>query len=144
MKKILEVKLRISTRLSLILAIGSVICSLTPALAQDLNTFRAQHGRPALAMSATLSGLAYQQASLMAGRSRIDHKDFVKRIGPVGTTHAENVLVGCEDEACAIARWAKSGGHRRNMLRGDVSAYGIASVTGSNGRRYWALELGGE
>jgi uncharacterized protein YkwD len=33
-------------------------------------------------------------------------------------------------------------GHRANMLRGDVSAYGIASATGANGRRYWALELG--
>jgi uncharacterized protein YkwD len=116
----------------------------TPALAQDLNTFRAQHKRPPLTISATLSGLAYQQASLMAGRGQIDHKDFRKRIGPIGSTHAENVLVGCDDEACAIARWAKSGGHRRNMLRGDVSAYGIASVTGANGRKYWALELGGE
>jgi hypothetical protein len=28
------------------------------------------------------------------------------------------------------------------LLRGDVSAYGIASATGANGRRYWALELG--
>jgi uncharacterized protein YkwD len=116
----------------------------TPALATDLNTFRAQNGRPALSMSVRLAGLAYEQASLMAGRSQIDHKDFRKRIGPIGSTHAENVLVGCDDEACAIARWAKSGGHRRNMLRGDVSAYGIASVTGSNGRKYWALELGGE
>jgi uncharacterized protein YkwD len=40
----------------------------TPALAQDLNSFRAQHGRPALSVSATLSGLAYQQAT--ARRSR--------------------------------------------------------------------------
>jgi uncharacterized protein YkwD len=127
--------------------IAAVLCTFTlttPALAADLNSFRAQNKRPPLAMSATLSGLAYQQASLMAGRSQIDHKDFRKRIGPVGSTHAENVLVGCDDEACAIAKWAKSAGHRRNMLRGDVSAYGIASVTGSNGRRYWALELGGE
>jgi hypothetical protein len=30
------------------------------------------------------------------------------------------------------------------MLRGDVSAYGIASVTGARGRKYWALELGGD
>jgi uncharacterized protein YkwD len=116
----------------------------TPALASDLNAFRAQHGRPALSISVRLAGIAYEQASLMAGRSRIDHKDFKKRIGPIGSTHAENVLVGCDDEACAIARWAKSSGHRRNMLRGDVSAYGIASVTGTNGRKYWALELGGE
>lgn len=116
----------------------------SPALAQDLNAFRAQHGKPALSVSSTLSGLAYQQASAMAGRSRIDHKDFRARMGNIGGTHAENVLVGCDDEACAIAKWAKSGGHRRNMLRGDVSAYGIASATGNNGRKYWALELGGE
>jgi uncharacterized protein YkwD len=122
----------------------AILVLTTPALAQDLNSFRAQHGRPALSMSVRLSGLAYQQASLMAGRRQIDHKDFRKRIGPVGSTHAENVLVGCEDEACAIAKWAKSSGHRRNMLRGDVSAYGIASVTGAKGRKYWALELGGE
>jgi uncharacterized protein YkwD len=115
-----------------------------PALAQDLNSFRAQHKRPPLTVSATLAGLAYEQAAAMAGRGRIDHKDFRKRIGNIGSTHAENVLVGCDDEACAIARWAKSGGHRRNMLRGDVSAYGIASVTGANGRKYWALELGGD
>jgi uncharacterized protein YkwD len=116
----------------------------TPALAQDLNAFRAQHQRPALSMSVRLAGIAYQQAHLMAGRNRIDHKDFRQRIGPVGSTNAENVLVGCEDEACAIRVWAKSAGHRRNMLRGDVSAYGIASATDAKGRRYWALELGGE
>ena len=125
------------------IAVTSLLLT-TPALAADLNSFRAQHGRPALSHSSSLAGLAYSQAQAMAGRSRIDHKDFKKRIGPVGTTHAENVLVGCDDEACAIARWAKSGGHRRNMLRGDVSSYGIASATGANGRRYWALELGGE
>ena len=34
--------------------------------------------------------------------------------------------------------------YRRNMLRGDVSHYGIASATAENGRRSWALELGGE
>jgi uncharacterized protein YkwD len=126
-------------------AVAAVTLALTtPALATDLNAYRAQHKRPPLAMSATLTGLAYQQAHLMAGRNRIDHKDFRQRIGPIGSTHAENVLVGCEDEACAIRVWAKSPGHRRNMLRGDVSAYGIASAIGATGRKYWALELGGE
>jgi uncharacterized protein YkwD len=121
-----------------------ILLPIVITLALDLNSFRAQHGRPALSVSSSLSGLAYEQANAMAGRSRIDQKDFRKRIGPIGSTHAENVLVGCEDEACAIRGWARSPGHRRNMLRGDVSAYGIASVTASNGRKYWALELGGE
>lgn len=116
----------------------------TPALALDLNSFRAQHGKPALSISASLSALAYQQAQSMASRRRIDHKDFRARIGAIGSTHAENVSYGCADEDCAIRQWARSGGHRSNMLRGDVSAYGIASAVGDNGRRYWALELGGD
>jgi hypothetical protein len=45
----------------------------TPALALDLNSFRAQHKRPPLTISVRLAGLAYQQAALMAGRSQIDH-----------------------------------------------------------------------
>jgi uncharacterized protein YkwD len=115
----------------------------TPALALDLNSFRAQHGRPALAMSSTLSALAYEQAHSMATRTRLDHAGFRARIaGMGGGMHAENVAFGCADEDCAIRMWARSGGHRANMLRGDVSAYGIASATGENGRRYWALELG--
>jgi uncharacterized protein YkwD len=38
--------------------------------------------------------------------------------------------------------WSRSASHRRNMLMGGISAYGIGSATGSNGRTYWALELG--
>ena len=115
----------------------------TPALALDLNSFRAQHGRPALSLSATLAGLAYEQAQAMASRSHLDHANFRARLGSMGGgLHAENVLVGCADEDCAIRGWAKSPRHRSNMLRDDVSAYGIASASRANGRRYWALELG--
>ena len=115
----------------------------TPSLALDLNSFRAQHGRPALSVSSALSALAYSQAHSMATRPRLDHAVFRARIaGMGGGMHAENVAFGCDTEDCAIKMWARSGGHRANMLRGDVSAYGIASATGANGRRYWALELG--
>ena len=115
----------------------------TPALALDLNSFRAQHGRPALSMSGPLAALAYEQAHSMAARRHLDHAHFVARVAAVSSgINAENVLVGCADEDCAIRGWARSAGHRANMLRGDVSAYGLASATGANGRRYWALELG--
>jgi uncharacterized protein YkwD len=115
----------------------------TPASALDLNSFRAQHGRPALSVSSTLSALAYSQAHSMATRTRLDHAGFRTRIaGLGGGMHAENVAFGCADEDCAIRMWSRSGAHRANMLRGDVAAYGIASATGANGRRYWALELG--
>ena len=58
-------------------------------------------------------------------------------MGAVASTAAENVLVGCATEDCAIRMWARSAGHRRNMLMGGVSQYGIASVG-----KYWVLELG--
>ena len=120
--------------------------ALAPGLAHalDLNTFRAQHGKPALSYSPALAGVAQQQASSMAGRGRLDHANFKQRVAHLGSTAAENVSYGCDSEDCAIRQWARSKGHRSNMLRGDVSAYGLASAIGSNGRRYWALALGGE
>ena len=133
--------MRANITFSIALTTASML--ITPASALDLNSFRAQHGRPALAMDATLAGLAYEQAQAMASRSHLDHANFRARLGSMGGgLHAENVLVGCADEDCAIRGWAKSPRHRSNMLRGDVSAYGIASASGANGRRYWALELG--
>jgi uncharacterized protein YkwD len=115
----------------------------TPAFALDLNSFRAQHGRPALSMSGPLAALAYEQARSMAARRHLDHANFRARVAGVSSgINAENVAFGCPDEDCVIKMWARSAGHRANMLRGDVSAYGIASATGDNGRRYWALELG--
>jgi uncharacterized protein YkwD len=116
----------------------------SPALALDLNGFRAQHGRPALTHSSTLAGIAQEQASSMANRKRLDHANFRQRTRLIGTTAAENVSYGCGDADCAIRQWARSPRHRSNMLRGDVSSYGLASATAENGRKYWALELGGE
>ncbi len=124
----------------------AVALALTPSLAHglDLNSFRAQHGKPALSYSPALAGVAQQQASSMAGRGKLDHANFKQRVAHLGTTAAENVSFGCDSEDCAIRQWARSKGHRANMLRGDVSAYGLASALASNGRRYWALALGGE
>jgi uncharacterized protein YkwD len=123
-------------------AVAVLTFSATPASALDLNSFRAQHGRPALSASAMLSGLAYAHAHDMANRNHLDHNGFRQRMSHTGSTAAENVLYGCADEDCVIRMWAKSGGHRANMLRGDVTSYGLASATAAGGRRYWVLELG--
>jgi uncharacterized protein YkwD len=129
---------------SALLAIPALAIFSTPVRAMDLNTYRASHGRPALSVSATLSGIASAQAASMARRRHLDHAGFKERVRSLGTTAAENVSFGCNDEDCAIRQWARSPRHRSNMLRGDVSAYGIASASADNGRRYWVLELGGE
>src|SRR5271169_2944591 len=113
----------------------------TPASALDLNSFRAQHHLPALSVSSALAGLAYEQAHAMAARTHLDHAHFRARVaGLGGGMHAENVAFGCPNEDCAIRMWSRSAGHRANMLLRDVSAFGLASATGANGRRYWALE----
>lgn len=112
------------------------------ALALDINSFRAQHRLPPLSMSAMLAGIAYAHANDMASRNHLDHKGFRERMGAAASTAAENVLWGCETEDCAFRMWAKSAGHRRNMLMKGISSYGLASATASNGRRYWVLELG--
>jgi uncharacterized protein YkwD len=115
---------------------------MSPARALDLNSFRAQHKLPALAASATLSGIAASHAHDLARRQTLDHKGFRERMSFVRSAAAENVAFGCATEDCVFQMWAKSAGHRANMLRRDVTSYGLASATGGNGRRYWVLELG--
>jgi uncharacterized protein YkwD len=123
-------------------AILAILTFTTPASALDLNSFRAQHRLPPLAMSGALTSEAYATANDLARRNHLDHNAFRARMRTMSSTAAQNVLWGCDSEDCAIRMWAKSAGHRRNMLMTGVSSYGIASATAANGRRYWALELG--
>jgi uncharacterized protein YkwD len=123
--------------------IGMALCgavAATPALALDVNSFRAQHKLPPLSSSSMLAAAAYSHASDMASRKTLDHKGFRERM--VGSIGAENVAYGCADEDCATRMWAKSAGHRRNMLMKGITSYGIASATSADGRKYWVLELG--
>jgi uncharacterized protein YkwD len=131
--------MRLTLRLAFPLA---AMLAATPACAMDLNSYRAAHGRAPLTPSGVLMGIAYAHAADLARRQHLDHRGFRQRMGAVASTAAENVSYGCATEDCAIRQWARSGGHRRNMLMGGVSAYGIASAVGANGKRYWVLELG--
>ena len=126
----------------LVIAALTLIVLADTSSALDLNSFRAQHGRPSLSPSGALSGAAYSHAHRLAARQRLDHSGFRQRVSTERGAAAENVGFGCDTEDCAIRRWSRSGRHRANMLRRDVTSYGIASAVGSNGRRYWVLELG--
>lgn len=88
----------------------------------------------------TLYGLAQAHANDMARRESLDHAGFFRERGPRGAV-AENVAVGCADEACARRMWMKSAPHRANMMRGGCQA--VASAVSKSGRRYWAMEIGG-
>lgn len=131
-------------RRSLMVALAGAACAVlaTPASALDINSFRAQHHLPPLSHSAMLAGAAYAHAHDMARRNHLDHNGFRARLGAIASTAAENVAYGCDTEDCAFRMWARSAGHRRNMLMRGVSSYGLASARGDNGRHYWVLELG--
>ena len=89
---------------------------------------------------ARLYALAQQHAYDMARRNSLDHAGFMKHRGPAGAT-AENVAVGCADEACARRAWMRSPHHRANMMLGGCQA--VASAVSKSGRRYWVMEIGG-
>jgi streptogramin lyase len=126
--------------LLMLLALFVVLAA--PARATDLNSYRAQHGRAALRVDSSLAGLAYFHAMDMARRGALDHRGFKTERAPLGAS-AENVGYGCADEACAILEWSRSAPHRAAMLRKDVTTFGVAGAASANGRRYWAMELGG-
>jgi Cysteine-rich secretory protein family len=88
----------------------------------------------------SLEALARQHANDMARRDSLDHAGFMERRGPAGAV-AENVAMGCETEACARRMWMQSPRHRANMMLGGCQA--VASAVSASGRRYWAMEIGG-
>ena len=112
-----------------------------PETARTLNEFRVANGRTPLQTDASLTALAQAHALDMARRDTLDHANFMEQRGPRGA-RAENVAYGCSDSPCAIRMWANSSGHRSNMLRADVTKYGLASAKAASGKTYWALEVG--
>jgi hypothetical protein len=88
----------------------------------------------------SLRVLAQQHANDVARRNSLDHAGFMQQRGPAGAV-AENVAMGCETEACARRMWMQSSRHRANMMLGGC--HDVASAVSANGRRYWAMLIGG-
>ncbi len=129
-------------RVSLLLAGLTGLLSFSPAHALSLNAYRRAHHRPPLRYSGALAAAAQWHANDLARRNHLDHNGFRERMSALSSTAAENVAYGCATESCVIGMWARSAGHRRNMLMKGVSRYGIASARSDKGRVYWVLELG--
>jgi uncharacterized protein YkwD len=126
--------------LGLSLAVSALVLAAAPAVALDVNSFRAQHKLPPLSVSPLLTAAAYSHASDMASRKTLDHKGFRERM--VGSMGAENVAYGCDNEDCVTRMWAASAGHRKNMLLKGITSYGLASAKSDDGRTYWTMMLG--
>lgn len=127
--------------IKLALIMPSALISVANAL--DLNDFRRAHHLPPLHQSAALNSAARRHAADLARRDHLDHDGFYQRMDGYSRA-AENVAYGCSNADCAYRMWANSAGHRRNMLMGGLTHYGLASATSASGRHYWVLELAGE
>jgi len=55
---------------------------------------------------------------------------------------AENVLWGCDTEDLRDPHVGQVGAHRANMLKRDVSTYGIASAVAGNSRALLGAGIG--
>ena len=133
--------LKVLAQASLMLAI--VTCAF-PAAAKSsptVNGLRAAYGLKPLSTDAKMARLARSHAQDMARRESMDHAGFLQQRAPAGA-RAENVAVGCADNACAIRQWVNSSPHRANMLLANAKSYGLASAVSRSGARYWALILG--
>ena len=110
-----------------------------------ISAFRHQHGEGSVAISATLVGIAREQANAMAMRDSLDHNvlaPFSSRIGRSGFSRAaENIAFGYADFASTLDQWAHSAAHRANLLLHGAKWIGVAQA--QNGHRvYWAMIIG--
>lgn len=160
--------MRPNKRAILRLAGMSLLVATTPALALDVNSFRAQHKLPPLAYSSAYAGAAQAHATDLARRDHLDHNGFRQRVAAIGSRAAENVAyiqcrrgttqpgsllgglfggasgggTGCSTADTAYRMWARSAGHRANMLMPGITSYGLADAVSGSGKHYWVLELG--
>jgi len=138
-----------------------------PALALDVNSFRAQHKLPPLAYSSAYAGAAQAHANSLARRDHLDHAGFRERVAAIGSRASENVAyiqcrrgtaqtgsllgglfggssggAGCATPDAAYRMWVRSPGHRANMLMKGITSYGLADAVSASGKHYWVLEMG--
>ncbi|MEP7183045.1 MAG: CAP domain-containing protein [Betaproteobacteria bacterium] len=100
-------------------------------LATLLNHYRASLGRPALAVDATIAGLARDHSAAMAKAGQLHHDDFPSRVRRSGfALCVENVGWNYRSPEGQFEGWRGSPGHDRNMLDPRVDRVGIGVVGG--------------
>ena len=115
----------------------------------DLNAYRAQYGLQPVTLVDKLneaSGIHaadLAQAGIIAheGTDGSTHGDRIHRVGYNFTIAGENVATGQRSWADVFQAWKDSPGHNENLLRPDVSEFGIALVyePATTYSTYWAM-----
>ena len=109
--------------------------SMNIALA-DLNAYRGQHGLSPVILNDKLSAASKVHADDLTlhgnishtGSDGSDHGKRVQRQGYDFSIAAENVAIGQESWDIVFKAWQDSPGHNENLLRPDVTDFGIALV----------------
>jgi uncharacterized protein YkwD len=115
----------------------------------DFNAYRARMGLSPVVLNDKLSAASRAHARDLADHGIISHTgtdgsghgDRVQRQGYQFSIAAENVATGQKSWNRVFKAWQDSPGHNENLLRDDVTDFGIALVyePRSNYETYWAM-----
>jgi uncharacterized protein YkwD len=101
-------------------------------LLAEINRFRVRNSMPALIESACFTRQAESHVSKMSGSGKLSHDGWTQRLQSCGISRgSENVAHGQRNAQECVEDWARSPGHRANML-GDWDECGVAEKSG-----YW-------
>ncbi len=126
-------------------AIAEPAGELSASIAPDVNAYRQANGQAALSADARLARAAQVHANDMSAQGYFSHTgrdgssvgDRVKAQGYGFCFVAENIAQGQQGALQALAGWQRSEGHRKNLLNGNATQFGMAQKDG-----YWVMVLG--
>ena len=136
------------------LAGTAAACSMSPghaaAMVSLVNAERARAGLGTVALDGSLMQAAQSLACDNArarsyshtGADGSDLRARVKRAGYRLREAVENTFLGRNGAGAAVGYWARSGGHRANMLEPGVTGAGVGVAATGDGREAWVLVLG--
>ena len=115
----------------------------------DLNAYRATYGLQPVTLHAKLNEASQIHASDLAVAGIISHEgtdgsthgDRIHRVGYNFTIAGENVATGQRSWDDVFKAWQDSPGHNENLLRPDVTEFGIALIyePSTTYSTYWAM-----
>ncbi|GLQ20259.1 CAP domain-containing protein [Algimonas porphyrae] len=115
----------------------------------DLNAYRARHGLGPVTLETRLIEASRMHADDLAKAGIISHNgtdgsthgDRARRVGYNFLIAGENVATGQKSWDDVFKAWQESPGHNQNLLRPDVSEFGIALVyePRTTYSTYWAM-----
>lgn len=99
-------------------------------MVEQINAFRAKHGRSALEIDLTLIDGTRRHAHWMATFHNMSHARGFR----------ENIAMGQATVSACITTWINSGGHRANLLANGTKV-GVAAYCRPGGRIFWCYRI---